>query len=90
MILMQGLFRHTVGHLAKDAPVFIPLVKLLQRATELREVQCAAKLMFEGLLDLFLREHIGAMHYHTPDDRIGSCLQASAKFLYSVPHQLPV
>ncbi len=85
---MQGLPRHIGSHLAKDAPVFIPLVELLQRATELGEVQSAAKLMFEGLLDFFLWEDIGAMHHYTPDDRIGSCLQMLAKYLYRIPHQL--
>ena len=70
------------AHLAKDASVFIPPVEPLQSATELRKIEGAAKLMFEGLLNLLLREDIGAVHNHALDDGISSCLQESAKCLY--------
>ena len=63
------------AHLAKDASVFIPPVEPLQSATELRKIEGAAKLMFEGLLNFLLRENICAVHNHALDDGISSCLQ---------------
>lgn len=66
-----------VSHLPKDATVLVPPVQTLDGTAEGWEVQSAACLVPESLLNLSLGQHVRASHRDPLDDGIGSGLHGN-------------